>query len=262
MEKQTKFSVITVCRNAQDVIEKTIQSVVEQNYPYVEYIIIDGASQDDTLHRIEKAIKGYDVTVVSEEDEGIYDAMNKGIALATGSFIQFLNAGDTFIDSGVLTKVAEKIGKIPGDIYYGNIEYVYPDGRKERRIYGNSCKKKSYFYLGDCINHQSIFAAANCLKQRNFDVTYKICADREWMMDMCLKKKNFVCLNEMICRYSLEENSASIKEKETYKKEAALCVKKYFPVGFIIYWMIDWIRETPGLNHLLHYFYRLVFIRK
>lgn len=97
MDKESKISVITVCYNCVSVIEQTIKSVLEQTYPNIEYIIIDGGSMDGTVDIIKK----YSDTVtywISEPDNGIYDAMNKGIDMATGDYLNFMNAGDTFFE--------------------------------------------------------------------------------------------------------------------------------------------------------------------
>ena len=112
MEKEGQIwvSVITVCYTCRQVIEQTMRSVLEQNYPFVEYIVIDGASKDGTKEEIERLAplfreKGYRFHMISEPDHGIYDAMNKAAAKATGDYILFLNAGDTFANCEVIKNV-------------------------------------------------------------------------------------------------------------------------------------------------------------
>ena len=99
-----KFSVITVTYNAEKVLEDTLQSVISQTYRHVEYIIVDGASKDGTIKIIDKYRERIH-TVVSEPDKGLYDAMNKGIALATGDYLCFLNAGDSFHEDDALQEM-------------------------------------------------------------------------------------------------------------------------------------------------------------
>lgn len=100
-----KFSIVTVCRNAEKTIERTIRSVIAQTYPNKEFVVIDGASSDGTRAILEKYRDKIDV-VVSEPDKGIYDAMNKGVSRATGDYVIFINADDYFYDDRALEHAA------------------------------------------------------------------------------------------------------------------------------------------------------------
>ena len=116
-----KFSIITVTYNAEAVLEDTIQSVISQTYHHVEYIIIDGASKDRTL-AIAERYRDRITLLVSEPDKGLYDAMNKGIHLATGDYLCFLNAGDSFHEDDTLQQMVHTLGigelAIPYDMQY------------------------------------------------------------------------------------------------------------------------------------------------
>ena len=123
MEK-LKITVVTVCYNASGVIEQTMRSVLGQTYSNMEYVIVDGASKDNTLDIINKVSAEYpqaNIVIKSEPDRGIYDAMNKGIGLATGDWINFMNAGDQFVSDDTLAKVFsnkefdDKVAVICGD---------------------------------------------------------------------------------------------------------------------------------------------------
>ena len=116
-----KISIITVCYNSEETISDTIQSVLSQDYKDVEYIIVDGKSTDRTLEIIQ-SIKSR-IKLISEKDQGIYDAMNKGINIASGDVIGILNADDVYKNSQVLTKVMDAF-KANVSIVYGDIEYV------------------------------------------------------------------------------------------------------------------------------------------
>ena len=121
MKNQPKISVVTICRNAGAMVEKTILSILSQNYPNLEYIVIDGASTDNTLVYINKYRKELSY-LISEPDEGISDAFNKGISLATGDIVIILNADDTLV-KGALEKIADLHLKNPESVIFGDILY-------------------------------------------------------------------------------------------------------------------------------------------
>ena len=109
---QPLFSIITVCWNAELLIRSTIASLASQEAACFEYLVIDGASQDNTLAVVNECAKGLPMRLVSEPDNGIYDAMNKGVRLARGDWLYFLNAGDAFVDAQVLQRVAVLLGRV------------------------------------------------------------------------------------------------------------------------------------------------------
>lgn len=118
-----KISIITVVYNAERTIKSCVDSVLSQDYPDVEYIVIDGNSADHTV----ELVKSYDssrIRLISEPDKGIYDAMNKGIALATGDVVGILNADDTYSDSSVLSEIAALFGNSKVNAVYADLEYV------------------------------------------------------------------------------------------------------------------------------------------
>ncbi len=260
MNTAVKISVITVCYNAESVIEKTIQSVLSQTYGNLEYIIVDGASKDQTPDMIEGYLTDTRVKYLSEPDKGIYDAMNKGTGMATGEYLEFLNAGDVFADNQVLAHMAERAGRSDADILYGDILYINPDGTTEKRVYGQFCSSLFYYLLGDCINHQAIFAKRECFKQ-GFDLTYRICADREWMIRQKKQGKTFLATGILICGYSLDEDSASIRDKKRYYEEADRCVKEHLRSGYLLFRGVNRIRNGKVSAKVLHACYRFVFLR-
>lgn len=257
-----RITVITVCKNAEKIIRATLQSVVSQTYSNIEYIVIDGASTDNTISVIQKMTKHFSIKFLSETDGGIYDAMNKGITLATGEYIYFLNAGDTFVECNVVRKVVDEIKKKTADIYYGNIIYQYPDGKTRIRMYGSVCGKKIYYCTGDCINHQAIFASSKYLKNYPFDTSYKICGDRDWMMRMHRMKAIFSNMPLVICNYSLNENSVSVSNKTLGYMEAQRCIKMNFPMQYVIFCIFETCRKNKVLACILHGIYKLLYIRK
>lgn len=253
-----KISVITVCFRAEKTIAKTIESVKRQTYADVEYIIVDGASTDGTMEVIERTLGDYPAKVVSEPDRGIYDAMNKGIALAEGDYLHFLNAGDIYCDEQVLEKTALIIEKTGADIVYGDIEYLYPDGSRERRNYDGKCAKQIYYLTGDCINHQAMFAGKKLFEEDPFDISLPICADRDWMIKKSKEKASFHAMGFPVCVYSYD--GVSLLQKDEYKKEAAFCIRKHYPWGYPVFAVFEFMRNNRFLSGALHGVYRFLFI--
>lgn len=254
-----KISVITVCYQAEQNIAKTIESVKNQTCQDIEYIIVDGGSGDGTMAIIEETLGGYPVKIISEPDKGIYDAMNKGIGLAEGEYIHFLNAGDTYYDNHVIEKTVSWIEEKEADIVYGHIEYLYPDGSRERRNYDGKCAKQIYYLTGDCINHQAMFARRTLFETDRFDISLKICADRDWMMRKSKEGAVFQAMGFPVCVYRYD--GVSVLQKEDYKREAAFCIRKHYPLGFPVFALFEFMRGNKVLAGMLHGVYRILFIR-
>lgn len=262
-----KFSIITVCLNSEKLIEATMQSVLEQTYNKIEYIIVDGRSEDSTLDIINKVVteNNHDskitIKVISEPDNGLYDAMNKGVLLATGDYIQFLNAGDTFANEYVLEKIAKKANTSRAEILYGNVIYTYSDGTNSLRKYGKWCAKPVYFLTGDSINHQCVFASKSCFDIHKFDSeNLKICADREWLMRMLRENISFVATNITICNYLISEDSVSVANEKLQWDEAEWCIKRHYKGGYPIYSLFKLFRNNWMLSKILHCVYERLFI--
>ena len=173
-----KITVVTVCYNAEAEIEATMRSVLDQDYQNLEYVLIDGASIDKTSEIIRQVKEEYserNMKVLSEPDHGIYDAMNKGIDLATGEWINFMNVGDCFADANVLREFfAMADTERPNDILYGDVIYRYPFG-----AYYRDCHPETD---GIQFCHQATFARTSLMKQKHFDLTYRITADYNFML--------------------------------------------------------------------------------
>jgi glycosyltransferase involved in cell wall biosynthesis len=191
-----KISLITVTRNVQDTIGRCIESVAAQNYSNLEYIVIDGASTDNTL----QIISQYPTVVsrlVSEPDNGIYDAMNKGIHLATGDVIGILNADDFFADDDILNSVAGIFNKVNGDIIYGNLNYLKPNG-KILRSWHSGNYRYGKFNWGWMPPHPTFYCRRVVFeKLGNYDLEFGTAADYELMLRfMHLNKLNAHYLNK------------------------------------------------------------------
>lgn len=172
------ITVVTVCFNAADTIEDTIKSVIGQDYSNLEYIIIDGLSQDNTIDIIKK-YSGKEVKEkfthnisnwVSEPDSGIYDAMNKGLRIATGDYLIFMGADDVFTNSHVISDVAKWLEIYHGDVVYGSVQ-MKSTGLCDQRPF-NSIK----FAIGN-ICHQCIFYPRKVYSEYQYNTKYRIYAD-------------------------------------------------------------------------------------
>lgn len=269
-----KFGIITVCYNAEDTIEATIRSVLSQTYTDYEYVIIDGASTDGTLDIIKKYADGGKIRYISEPDDGLYYAMNKGVEEVAGDYIEILNAGDELAGDSVLEAVASYIDKHTGSknnlltdevkrIFYGNIIYMYPDGSNQVRTYGKSCGKAIYYATGDCVNHQAIFASKECFDTENFDAkNLKICADRDWMMRVTRSGAKWIATGITVVKYDLSDDSVSVRDSGLLKKEERICIKRHYAILYPIYLMFDFMRSNKVLSGVLHSVYKALFIRK
>lgn len=207
------ISIITVCYNAERAIEGTIKSVLRQTYNDYEYIFVDGMSNDSTLEIIEKYVpkfekKGITVKVVSERDNGIYDAMNKGIRMAEGTWINLLNAGDCYHNGQVLENLQVYLNKPQADIVIGEIVYIEGYlGRRYNHMTLENITQKMIF----C--HQAVFAARKLFQVKEFDVSYRYSADYDWLLYMYLKGYKYKCVDIVVAEYNSEGVSNQNREK-------------------------------------------------
>jgi glycosyltransferase involved in cell wall biosynthesis len=164
-------TVVTVVRNGGHLLERTIQSVLEQSYDNIEYIIIDGASTDGTID----IIRNYEHSLaywISEPDKGLYDAMNKGAGLSSGDWINFMNAGDVFYRPDSVQTVMN-CKDDHDDLVYGHCQMIYD--QKFSVIW--KTKKVTDLWKGMICRHQSLFTRASVFKKIPFDLQFKIGAD-------------------------------------------------------------------------------------
>lgn len=179
-----KFSLITVTYNAGAVLEDTIQSIITQTYKNVEYILIDGASTDNTMRIIER-YRDHIHTVVSEPDQGLYDAMNKGLSLATGDYVCFLNAGDCLHEDDTLLGMVHSVAAsheapCPPDVLYGDTALVDSEGHflRMRRLPPPEHLTWKSFRHGMLVCHQAFFARRAIAP--HYDLRYRFSADFDW----------------------------------------------------------------------------------
>ena len=226
------ISIITVCYNAEKQLEATLKSVAQQDYPNIEYIIVDGKSTDGTMVLLQKYGDIIDKQV-SEKDNGIYDAMNKGVCMATGEWCCFMNAGDTFADGNTVSKVFAE--ERTADVIYGDV--VKQDQA------GNVCVKKAgaprnahrmYF----C--HQSAFTRTECLRSTPYDVKHKMSADLKLYKQLWKQGRRFLHLDFPVSVFDtsgvsnvqrskgLADNISVIREVDSIADQLRLLPRLYF----------------------------------
>ena len=178
-----KLSIITINRNNAQGLQKTMQSVVEQTSNNIEYIVVDGASTDESVDIIKRFADQRLIRWVSERDNGIYNAMNKGIGMAQGEYVMMLNSGDYLATPQVVEQMNEKlIAKGQPDILYGNMIKIWPDG-KTRRDYQLSVNYSFFDFYQSTLNPDGTYIRRSLFQQYGpFDETMKICSDWAWML--------------------------------------------------------------------------------
>lgn len=182
-----KITIITVSFNSAATIRDTLQSVSAQNYHSVEHIIIDGESTDDTLNIVREF--PHIARLISEKDNGIYDAMNKGVNVATGDIIGILNSDDIYANNSVLSKVAATFKSSDVSTVYGDLQYVKSkDTTKIIRTWRSGRYKRSAFYYGWMPPHPSFFVRREVYDKAGlFTTALRSAADYELMLRILLK---------------------------------------------------------------------------
>jgi glycosyltransferase involved in cell wall biosynthesis len=231
-----KFSIITVTYNAEKVLEDTIQSVIFQTYRNVEYIIVDGASKDHTLEIVNKYHNRIN-KVISEPDKGLYDAMNKGIQLATGDYLCFLNAGDKFHDSETLQKIVHTLkGQERPDVIYGETAIVDEEGHflHMRRLSTPAHLNWKSFKQGMLVCHQAFFANRELAINHLYDLQYRFSADFDWCIRIMKKAKCLHNTRLTLIDY-LNEGMTTKNHKASLKERFCIMAKHYGLISTILH---------------------------
>lgn len=231
-QRKPLISVVTVCYNAVNEIEKTILSVLNQTYDNIEYIVIDGGSNDGSVDIIKKYADCI-AYWVSEPDRGIYDAMNKGIRAAKGEWINFMNAGDRFENMGVLEQFSE-YNLIYLKAVYGNTKFVTKQGVGYR-----TAKDVHYISKDMPTSHQSFFIRTEIAKEFRFDLKYKYAADYHMIYAIYRKYgpksvahlpftvAEFEAIDGLSMLYPNEVFRETLKVRD-YSLDWAWCMLKYY----------------------------------
>lgn len=220
-------TIITVCRNHAQELERTIRSVESQTWQEKEYLVIDGASTDETPN----VIKAHEASItrwVSEPDQGIYDAMNKGVKMAQGEWVIFMNAGDTFASDDTLQRVFGS--PLDADVIYGDV--IKGELVKKAEAPRNAHRM---FYC-----HQSAFVRTRCLREFPFDIRHRMSADFKQVKQLYLSGKTFRQLDFPVANFDtqgvsnrnrsagLYDNIQVIRETDSLWQQMKLLPRLYF----------------------------------
>jgi glycosyltransferase involved in cell wall biosynthesis len=228
------FSIITVTYNAEKVLERTLKSVMEQVYPDIEHIIIDGSSTDGTVNLVKDyAKKNKKIRWMSEPDQGLYDAMNKGLRAAAGDYVWFLNAGDVLHD----TTVVEKLSSCNPDIFYGETDIVDDKGNfmAHRRLKAPEKLTWKSFKMGMLVSHQSFIVKREIAPF--YDLKYRFSSDFDWCI-RCLKVSNDRYNTHLVLSDYLNEGMTTANRKASLKERFSIMsyYYGYIPTAIRHFW--------------------------
>ncbi len=221
------FSIITVTYNAAQWLERTVLSILSQSYPHIEYIIVDGGSTDGTVDIIKQYESGL-AYWVSEPDNGLYDAMNKGLRKATGEYVWFINAGDTLFSMDTIQQMAAIIQKkkVLPDVIYGETAITDKSGKQVamRRLKAPEKLTWKSFRMGMLVCHQSFIARRAIAPE--YDLQYRFSADYAWCID-CLKKSRRITNTRMTLANFLEAGMSEANRKASLQERYQIMCLHY-----------------------------------
>ena len=250
-----KISLITITYNSAQTLKDTLTSVLEQGYTDIEYILVDGASKDDTVAIIKEFEPKFDGRMkwISEPDKGLYDAMDKGIRMATGDVIGILNSDDFFTSKEVLAKVTEAFEQDKQlDAVYGDVHFVNPDDLKKCvRYYSSKVFKKSLMRLGFMPAHPSFYLKKECFdKYGLYKTDYQIAADFEFLLRVIYKenvKTRYLPIDMVTMRTGgastsgieshlkiMKEHLRAFRENGIYTNVVLLCLRYFYKIYEVI----------------------------
>lgn len=211
------LSIITICYQAEATIRRTLVSVAQQTYPHIEYIVVDGASRDATCHLVRQYAP--QARLYSEPDKGIYDAMNKGLRLATGDYVWFLNAGDALPSPDTAGLVAQRIASssgedMPIEVVYGDCMLIDSDDRVlgPRRLRPPHTLTWRSFIDGMTVCHQSFIARRAICPE--YDLGYRFSSDVDWCIRVLKRAQHIVGIDEPLSLY-LNEGATTANHRRS-----------------------------------------------
>jgi glycosyltransferase involved in cell wall biosynthesis len=228
---QPLFSIITITFNAATTLPPTLRSVGEQTFTNYEYIVVDGASRDNTVALVEAS--QLPVRMVSEPDKGLYDAMNKGLKMATGEYLIFLNAGDSFHAPDTLQRVAEAIGNNRPGVVYGETAIV--DAERNflmmRRLRAPEKLSWRSFANGMLVCHQAFIARRDIAPL--YDLQYRYSADVDWCI-RCMKQTDQLLNTHLTLIDYLNEGETTRHHRASLKERFAVMCHHYGTIPTVL----------------------------
>jgi GT2 family glycosyltransferase len=228
-------SVITIVFNGADFLEQTIQSVINQNYENIEYIIVDGGSQDSSLEIINRYKEHIDYWI-SEPDEGLYDALNKGIRLATGQFVGMIHSDDLYAPEAIQKVVTRFLSEPEVGICYGNLNYVGSDFLK---TVGRDIESTFRMVMKGEINHPTCFVRKGIYeKHGGFDTNFRIAADYDLGVRFWKAGVQFFYINSTLAYFRLGGTSSDLFKNQWERYKVRIKNKENVFWSFMIYFMV------------------------
>lgn len=225
-----KISIITVCFNSAETIEQTLHSILVQDYSDLECIVIDGGSKDGTLGVVEKykSLFGQRMKLVSELDNGIYDAMNKGLDFASGDIVGFLNSDDHFVDCGVITSYAREFCDSATEAVFADLSYIdMKDPKRLVRTWKSGAVPPSKMKWGWHPAHPTFYVRKAVYdKLGKFDTKFRIAADYEIMLRF-IQKHGISCKYLEKCAVNMRTGGISNKSIRNIAKANMECVRAW-----------------------------------
>lgn len=235
-----RVSIVTITYNAADVLQPTLDSVRMQDHDDLEHIIVDGASTDDTVGIARRyqaaAADGHEVSVVSEPDKGLYDAMNKGLSRVSGDYVLFLNAGDRLPEANTISRVVEA-AQLAGDgaypaVVYGDTDIIGPQGEwlGHRHLSPPDRLDWRSFRQGMLVCHQAFYARADIARQTPYDTRYRYSADVDWCIRVMraaeAEKAPLVRVPAVVALY-LQEGQTTRHHRESLRERFQVMCRHY-----------------------------------
>ena len=222
-----RITYVTITYNAAKVLQRTLDSVLQQDYPEIVHLIIDGASTDGTLKLVDDYIarsnaaeNGHRIQVTSEPDKGIYDAMNKGLRSLDGDYVCFLNAGDFLPSSDTVSRIAEAVNVQYPAVLYGDTDIVDDEGRflHHRRLAPPEHLSWKSFKQGMLVCHQAFYARTDFAIATPYDMQYRYSADVDWCIRVmkAADKENVPLLNlRMVVANYTQEGQTTLHHRDS-----------------------------------------------